>query len=164
MTVVVPLPYIRSNRKQKYKCQNQQKSFHLILLETGFSKLIFAKKLSFCNKLKFSIPTSLQIYGVNLFNNRINSLKYLRSTALDCKDIGIRKSVFVAKTQIFFVESKSRAKEHSNDVSFVIFIYQTWNLDVGGGQINTSPTRVSWFSSTPTGIELRPNMDINYFR
>ena len=100
MTVVVPLPYIRSNRKQKYKCQNQQKSFHLILflLETGFSKLIFAKKLSFCNKLKFSIPTSLQIYGVNLFNNRINSLKYLRSTALDCKDIGIRKSVFVAKT------------------------------------------------------------------
>ena len=34
-----------------------------------------------------------------LSSNRIHSLKYLRSTALDYKDIEIRKSKFVTKTQ-----------------------------------------------------------------
>jgi len=38
------------------------------------------------------------------------------------------------KFAIFFVDSKSRAQELSNDVSFVIFGHQTWDLE-GGGQI-----------------------------
>ena len=33
---------------------------------------------------------------------KIHSLKYLRSMALGCKDIGIRKFEFVAKTQILW--------------------------------------------------------------
>ena len=42
--------------------------------------------------------------------------------------------------QIFFADSKSRAQELSNDVSFVIFGHQTWDLERGGGQIDpTSP-------------------------
>ena len=40
----------------------------------------------------------------------------------------------------FFEDSKSIAQELSNDVSFVIFGHQTWDL--------------SWFSSTPAGIGL----------
>jgi len=36
----------------------------------------------------------------------IDSLKYLRSPALKCKDIGIRKSEFVTKTQ--FLSKKFR--------------------------------------------------------
>ena len=36
--------------------------------------------------------------------NRIHSLKYLRSTALGLKDIGIRKSEFVTKTQFLLVK------------------------------------------------------------
>ena len=47
----------------------------------------------------------------------------------------------------FFADSKSRAQ----DVSFVIFRHQTWNLK-GGGQID--PPRISWFSSTPAEIGL----------
>jgi len=35
----------------------------------------------------------------------------------------------------FFADSKSKAQELSNDVSFVIFGYQTWDLE-GGGQID----------------------------
>ena len=35
----------------------------------------------------------------------------------------------------FFADSKSRAQELSNDVSFVIFGHQTWDLE-GGGQID----------------------------
>ena len=35
--------------------------------------------------------------------NRIESLKYLRATTLGCKDIGIRKSEFVAKTQFLLI-------------------------------------------------------------
>ena len=31
----------------------------------------------------------------------------------------------------FFADSKSRAKELSNDVSFVIFRHQTWDLEGG---------------------------------
>ena len=42
----------------------------------------------------------------------------------------------------FFADSKSRAQELSNDVSFVIIGHQTWDLEGG----------VSWFSSTPAEI------------
>ena len=49
----------------------------------------------------------------------------------------------------FFADSKSRAQELSNDVSFVIFKHQTWDSE--GGELSTS---VSWFSSTPAGIGL----------
>ena len=38
----------------------------------------------------------------------------------------------------FFADSKSRAQELSNDVSFVIFGHQTWDLR-GGGQIDPPP-------------------------
>jgi len=38
-----------------------------------------------------------------------------------------KKSNF-ANLQIFFADSKIRAKELSNDVSFVIFGHQTWDL------------------------------------
>ena len=53
----------------------------------------------------------------------------------------------------FFANSKSRAQELSNDVSFVIFGHQTWDLD---WRVKlTPPPSVSWFSSTPAGIGLR---------
>ena len=54
----------------------------------------------------------------------------------------------------FFADSKSRAQELSNDVSFVIFGHQTWDLEGGGGQIDPPPS-ISWFSSTPAGIGLK---------
>ena len=56
----------------------------------------------------FRILISVQPNGLNLQNfklristNRIHSLKYLRFTRLDCKDIRIRKSEFVAKLNSF---------------------------------------------------------------
>jgi len=49
---------------------------------------------------------------------------------------------------IVFVDSKSRAQELSNDVSFVIFGHQTLDLEGGSNSI-------SWFSSTPAEIGLR---------
>ena len=52
----------------------------------------------------------------------------------------------------FFADSKSRAQELSNDVSFVIFGHQTWDLE-GGVQIDPPPS-ISWFSSTPAEIGL----------
>ena len=52
----------------------------------------------------------------------------------------------------FFGDSKSRAQELSNDVSFVIFGHKTWDLE-GGGQIDPPPN-ISWFSSTPARIGL----------
>ena len=51
----------------------------------------------------------------------------------------------------FIADSKSRAQELSNDVSFVIYGHQTWDLE--GGQIDTPPS-ISWFSSTPAEIGL----------
>ena len=35
----------------------------------------------------------------------------------------------------FFADSKSRAQELSNDLSFVIFGHQTWDLERGGGKL-----------------------------
>ena len=51
----------------------------------------------------------------------------------------------------FFADSKSRAQELSNDVSFVIFGHKTWDLE-GGSHL--PPPSISWFSSTPAGIGL----------
>jgi len=42
------------------------------------------------------------------------------------------------KFATFFSDSKSRAQELSNDVYFVIFGHQTWDLE-GGGQIDPPP-------------------------
>ena len=52
----------------------------------------------------------------------------------------------------FFADSKSRAQELSNDVSFVIFGHQTWVLE--GGEVKLTPPSISWFSSTPVEIGL----------
>jgi len=53
----------------------------------------------------------------------------------------------------FVADSKSRAQELYNDVSFVIFGHQTWDLE-GGGSNCPPPPSISWFSSTPAGIGL----------
>ena len=44
------------------------------------------------------------------------------------KIFAIKNSIF-ANFQIFFADSKCRAQELSNDVSFVIFGHNTWDLE-----------------------------------
>ena len=73
------------------------------------------RKWVFTTNSDFIIHISLQPVGVNLsyfklrfdliWWNRIHSLKYMRSTTLCCKDIGIRKLEIAAKTQ--FLSSNS---------------------------------------------------------
>ena len=46
-------------------------------------------------------------------------------------DFAIKTSIF-CKFANFFADSKCRAQELSNDVSFVIFGHQTWDLEGGG--------------------------------
>ena len=45
----------------------------------------------------------------------------------------------------FFADSKSRTQELSNDVSFVIFGHQTWDLEGRGGSNLPSPQRILVF-------------------
>ena len=49
------------------------------------------------------------------------------------------KKNYFCKFANFFADSKSRAEELSNDVLFVIFGHQTWDLEGGGGQIDPPP-------------------------
>ena len=63
------------------------------------------------------------------------------------------KKINFCKFAIFLADSKSRAQELSNDVSFVIFGNQTWDLEGGGA--NWPPPSISWFSSTPAEIGLK---------
>ena len=42
---------------------------------------------------------------------------------------------FCKFAKVFFADSKSRAQELSNDVSFVIFGHQTWDLAYPGFQV-----------------------------
>ena len=51
---------------------------------------------------------------------------------------------------IFLADSKSKAQELFNDVSFVIFGHKTWDLEGGANP----PPSISWFSSTPAEIGL----------
>ena len=62
------------------------------------------------------------------------------------------KKINFCKFANFFQDSKSRAQELSNDVSFVIFGHKKWDLE--GGGVKLTPPSVSWFSSTPAGIGL----------
>ena len=70
--------------------------------------------MSFCHKLELSNPYIFAtgwrkplIFQTYMFwANRNHSLKYLRSTTLDCKNIGIRKSKFVGKTQFLYKDNK----------------------------------------------------------
>ena len=48
-----------------------------------------------------------------------------------------------ALQNFFFANSKSRAQELSNDVSFVIFGHQTWDSE--GGQIDPPPQQILVF-------------------
>ena len=61
-------------------------------------------------------------------------------------DFAIKKINF-CKFENSKADSKSRAQELSNDVSFVIFRHQTWDLE--GGVKFTPPHSISWFVSTP---------------
>ena len=44
---------------------------------------------------------------LNIRSSRIHSLKYLRSTTLESKDIGFRKADFMAKTQFLLAEPEN---------------------------------------------------------
>ena len=48
-----------------------------------------------------------------------------------------KKFDFCKFVNFFFADSKSRAQELSNDVSFVIFGHKTWDLE--GGGLNRPP-------------------------
>ena len=69
---------------------------------------VFGHKLEFYNPYIFATgwrkPLIFQTYMI--WSNRNQSLKYLRSMSLGCKDIGIRKSKFVAKTQFLYLSLK----------------------------------------------------------
>ena len=59
------------------------------------------------------------------------------------------KKINFCKFANFFVDSKSRPQELSNDALFVIFGHQTWDLE-----------RILVFSSTPAGLGLKPRSSI----
>ena len=73
-------------------------------------KILKLKELSFCHKLRFSnsynlatrFPRPLIFQTITSGRSNSLSLKYQRFTALGCKDIGVRKCKFVAKTQFLW--------------------------------------------------------------
>ena len=68
---------------------------------------------------------------------------------IKCQSLKIRNS---------FENSKSRVQDLFNGVSFIIFGHQTWDLEV-----KLTPSRVSWFSSTPARIGLSFSEKIRTF-
>ena len=69
-----------------------------------------AKELSFSHKFWFSNWYTFATWWcwplifqtIIIWSKIVHSLKYLRSPTLKCKDIGIRKSEFVTKTQFLY--------------------------------------------------------------
>ena len=91
----------------------------------------FGKELSFCHELEFQNPNIFEtcqckpliFQTQTILTRRINSLKYQRSTNSGCKDIGIRKSEFLAKTQFLCM---IKIKEISSCIK--INYFQLWLL------------------------------------
>ena len=108
---------------------------------------INTKELSLCNKIKCLNPNiswtrswkPLIFQTQIIWFKRIHSLKYLRSTTFGSKDIVIRNSEFVAKTQFLCMLMSFRKsltqfyinylrQEHQIDVLYVSF--NTWDSQV----------------------------------
>ena len=81
--------------------------------------MFLTKELSLWNKLKY---LNLNIFRSRcckhlifqtqiIWSNKIHSLKYLKSATSGSKDIVIKKSEFVAKTQFLFVQKKTNVFE-----------------------------------------------------
>ena len=105
----------------------------LALFDSGSeASLIFERNWVFATNSNFLIPISLQSDGVNLyyFKLRLSDITefivwniYLRYSTMGYKDIGIRKSEFVAKTQFL-------SKKFVNNFS-ILFLYDLiWFLGV----------------------------------
>ena len=77
----------------------------------------------------------LKMYNLSFFGQFFFCKRFYYKTGF-CK-----KKFNFCKFANFFADSKSRAQELSNDVSFVIFRHQTWDLE-GGGQIDPPPQRI----------------------
>ena len=80
-----------------------------------FLQKILNDEMSLCHKLNFFNPYIFDTWWCTLckplifhtwiiWSNRNHSENDLRSTTLGCKDIRIRKSEFVAKTQFFYLD------------------------------------------------------------
>ena len=88
------------------------------ILKNQYPSDIKEKELSFGHKLKSSDSNIFATLWCKplifqtqiLLSISINSLKYLRSTALGYKDIEIRKSECVAKTQLLYSEFQRTPK------------------------------------------------------
>ena len=91
--------------------------YHLYIHIFAFhwsTKKKLQKELSFCHKLRFSysynlatcFPRPLIFQTINSGRSSSLSLKYQRFTPSGCKDIGVRKYKFVAKTQFLRLELK----------------------------------------------------------
>ena len=78
--------------------------------KTNQAKISCVKELSLCHKLWFSNPyifgfqrrKPLKFQTMTFVRSNNISLKYQRFTTLGSKDIGIRKSEFVAKNQFLY--------------------------------------------------------------
>ena len=84
---------------------DKSRFFSCIIQPKSFSKeLSFYHKLRFLNSYnlatRFSRPLIFQT--INYGRSNSQSLKYQRFTPSGCKDIGIRKCKFVAKTQFLW--------------------------------------------------------------
>ena len=83
-----------------------KRKFFLLKLKKWYI-LVKRNELSLCHKLKFSnsfifaisLYKPVIVWTLIIWAYGIHSLKYLSITTLGCKDIVIRKSEFVAKSQ-----------------------------------------------------------------
>ena len=133
-------------------------------------ELSFYHKLWFYNRHIFSTwwCKPLICQTIIIWSKMIHSLKYLRSPTIKCKDIGIRKSEFVTKTQFFSqwmissrtLESWFLRNSTFGSLSGTEFLLETCLLDQGPNLRNLSdvtelPTAGSnSFNSTPKQLLL----------
>ena len=93
----------------------------------------------------------LKMYNFSFFGQKIVCTHFYFITGFCDKKFNF------CKFANYFCDSKSRAQELSNDVSFVIFGHQTWDLE-GGGVKLTPPPAYSGFQVWGTEIGLNTRL------
>ena len=105
-----------------------------------FFLIAFNHVLVYNIQTPISLNLMLKIFDISnseYLINRIHSLKYLRSTTFGSKDIVIRKSEFVAKTQFLFLKKFNYWLSSFYDQIFA-FGVSSWKCLISGLLLSTT--------------------------
>ena len=130
LTVQFKLEFFFSKRTNLLTDENRPRSFlnsTLTLLTINTFKVKIWKELSLNHKLKFSNPYIVVTWWTKplIFQTWFDLIKFIFIFTLGCKEICIRKSVFVAKTEFLCWKFELQENDSGSANSIITLVFNS---------------------------------------